>query len=80
MGTYGLLVVIELLRFPPVNNAFFSLVFKLVGALGEPGFVVAFADGLFRFWRDRSPAHSSPNILLTSAFSRSTETVAATPT
>jgi len=50
VGAYGLLLVMGLLWFPPVNNAFFSLVFKLVGALGVPGFVVAMGDGLFRFW------------------------------
>ncbi len=50
VAPYGLLIVFALLWDPRINNAFFSLVFWLVDALGVDPAAVAAGDGLFRFW------------------------------
>lgn len=50
IAPYGLLAVIAVLWFGPINRAFFSGVTHLTTALGVNSMLVAVGDELFRFW------------------------------
>jgi Zn-dependent protease len=50
ISAYGMLLVFGVLWLPPVNHAFFDVVFRILDTLGLPGGAVDLGQALFRFW------------------------------
>jgi Zn-dependent protease len=50
VAPYGLLLLFALLWIPPLNAAFFRVVYWFLGIVGVPEGLVGLGDTLFRFW------------------------------
>lgn len=51
VAPFAILILFGLLWIPPVNAAFFGLIFGLTDLLGVPGILIGSGYGLFQFWR-----------------------------